>query len=38
VLLEHGADVGAEDEDGKTALEVSSSERHDEIMKLLGAR
>jgi len=37
MLLEHGADVGAKDEDDRTALEVSSSERHHDIMKLLGA-
>ena len=37
LLLEHGADVEAKDNDGKTALQVAaaSDRGHDEVMKLL---
>ena len=38
---EHGADVKAKNNDGKTALQVAAGEGHDEIVELLrefGAR
>jgi ankyrin repeat protein len=35
VLLEHGADVKAEDSGGRTALQEADEDREDEIMKLL---
>jgi ankyrin repeat protein len=41
VLLEHGADVGAETEGGKTAFQLAQGEEGTEIKKLLsehGAR
>jgi len=41
VLLEHGADVGAETEDGETVFQLASGKKGDEIKKLLlehGAR
>ena len=35
VLLEHGADVEAKRNDGKTALQLAADEGYDEIVKLL---
>ena len=37
MLLQHGANVGAKDDNGRTAsqIEVESNENRDEIMKLL---
>jgi ankyrin repeat protein len=35
VLLEYGANVGAEDSQGRTPFQIASANRYDEIMKLL---
>jgi ankyrin repeat protein len=35
VLLEHGANVGAEDNGGRTPFQIASAKGNDEIMKLL---
>ena len=35
VLLQHGANVGAKDGSGRTALQIASDTGHDEIVKLL---
>ena len=35
VLLEHGANVGAEDSKGKSPFQIASEKGYDEIMKLL---
>jgi ankyrin repeat protein len=35
VLLEHGADVGAENEDGETAFQLARGQEGTEIKKLL---
>jgi ankyrin repeat protein len=35
VLLEYGANVGAKDNEGRTAFQIASAGRNDEIMKLL---
>ncbi|KAF8473034.1 hypothetical protein DFH94DRAFT_765466 [Russula ochroleuca] len=35
VLLEHGANVGAEDNQGKTPFQIASANGEDEIMKQL---
>ena len=35
VLLEHGANVGAEDNEGRTAFQIASAKGYDKIMKLL---
>ena len=35
VLLEHGADVGAEDKRGRTPFELAKEHGYNEIMKLL---
>jgi ankyrin repeat protein len=34
-LLEHGADIGAVDDKGRTAFQVAEEAGHDEMMKLL---
>ncbi|KAF8486295.1 hypothetical protein DFH94DRAFT_712219 [Russula ochroleuca] len=38
LLLEHGADMEAEDSMGRTPLQVASEQQHDEITKLLSER
>jgi ankyrin repeat protein len=35
VLLEHGANVDAEDSEGRTPFQIASAKGYDEIMKLL---
>jgi ankyrin repeat protein len=35
LLLEHGVDVEAKDNDGKTAMQVAAEEGHDEVVELL---
>ena len=35
VLLEHGANVGAEDNYGRTAFKIASTHGHGEIIELL---
>ena len=35
VLLEHGADVGVEDNEGRTAFQIASAKGYDKIMRLL---
>ena len=35
VLLEHSANVGAKDWQGRTPLQIASEKGYDEIMKLL---
>jgi ankyrin repeat protein len=35
LLLEHGANIGAEDDGGETAFQVASAVGDDETMKLL---
>jgi ankyrin repeat protein len=35
LLLEHGADVEAKDNDGETALQVAAYKGHDEVVELL---
>ena len=35
MLLEHGANVGAKDNEGETAFQMASAVGYDEMMKLL---
>ena len=35
VLVEHGANLGAQDEEGRTAFQIASAKGHNEMMRLL---